>query len=540
MDDSKNEIAAQEELYRKHDTMLEKVFEAIVFADEDFSIRSWNNAAQKMFGWKKQEVLGKSLLMVLPIQNRDLDTARITAALSTSQSWNGEIDYGCKDGRSISVHASFSVMHDENRKSMGIVVIAHDITKRKMTERALRESERKYKSVIDNIHDVFYRSDKNGRLTMCSHSALKTMGCSSLEELIGVPLESFWLDPLERQIILSKIQKDGGVNDYEGIFVRKDGTPFHVSVSAHFYFDEFGNCLGTEGIVRDITERKKEEEKTKNLERELYQSHKLESVGMLAAGVAHDFNNILNIISINASAMEAGMDPASGWAERIESIVKATERGAHLVKQLLTFARRTEIEERPIFLKDLIEEVALLIGATFPKTIDVKLQLDKNLPLIRGDWNQLSHVFMNLCLNSRDAMPEGGKLTIAARIVSSEMVRTKLLQTKAGQYVQVSVADSGCGMDAETRKHIFDPFFTTKVKGKGTGLGLSVVSGIVENHRGKINVRSNPGKGTTFDLYFPAANLQANEQDEIDAAGKSAADESKTITDYYSCLEPRE
>jgi PAS domain S-box-containing protein len=272
-----------------------------------------------------------------------------------------------------------------------------------------------------------------------------------------------------------------------------------------------GRYYGRVWFFRDITDRKRAEEEIKRteskrfeLERELIQSQKFESLGTLASGIAHDFNNILAIILGYASLGEQGaLTHNPELVKCFETISLASRRGALLVSQLLTFARKTETVFRSTDINSLIVEMTTLFGETFPKTINISTNLQDGIPSIVADVTQLHQVLLNLCVNARDAMPAGGNISIATFALDVAAVRAKFPKATAQKYVAIIVSDTGIGMDEKTRRKIFDPFFTTKEPGKGTGLGLALVHSIVDNHHGMIEVDSEPGKGTVFHLYLP-------------------------------------
>jgi signal transduction histidine kinase/ActR/RegA family two-component response regulator len=248
--------------------------------------------------------------------------------------------------------------------------------------------------------------------------------------------------------------------------------------------------------LKDITAQK-------TLEEQLRQAQKLESLGTLASGIAHDFNNILGIIMGHSFLLERLKSDPVKLSQSIDAIEKATQRGAALVKQLLTFARKTEAVFESVLVNQIIEEVVKLLQETFSKTINVRSDLKRDLPIIVADSNQIYQVMINLCVNARDAMPMGGTLSIASTTVEGGALSSKFPRATAREYILLQVSDTGMGMDEVTRQRIFEPFFTTKGVGKGTGLGLALVHGIVENHHGSINVATELGKGTTFSIYLP-------------------------------------
>lgn len=270
-------------------------------------------------------------------------------------------------------------------------------------------------------------------------------------------------------------------------------------------------------IERELREAKNRAER-KRLERELIQSQKLESLGTLASGIAHDFNNILAIILGYSDLGERrSLAHQPELRKCFEAISLASRRGALLVSQLLTFARKTETIFRPIDVNAVILEITMFFGETFPKTICISTNLDKSIPCIVADVTQLHQVFMNLCVNARDAMPEGGTITITTTVTENAAIRARFPGAAAQRYMAITIADTGTGMDGETKRKIFDPFFTTKGPSKGTGLGLSLVHSIMENHRGMIEVESELGKGTAFHLYLPIEDSVPEDEEPAEA-----------------------
>jgi two-component system cell cycle sensor histidine kinase/response regulator CckA len=277
-------------------------------------------------------------------------------------------------------------------------------------------------------------------------------------------------------------------------------------------------------------EIKRAEAKRLELERELIQSQKLESLGTLASGIAHDFNNILAIISGYSELGERRtLTHQPELMKCFEAISLASRRGALLVSQLLTFARKTETVFRAVDIHKLIAEVAMFFGETFPKTICIRTDLRNDSPLIVGDATQIHQVLMNLCVNARDAMPGGGAITISTWVPGKEAGIPGFPKASARNYLAIRVTDTGSGMDEATKRKIFDPFFTTKGPGKGTGLGLALVQSIVENHHGMVDVESEPGKGTSFRLFFPLAARGDGEGEPFETIGEDAPDASGTV-----------
>jgi len=257
-------------------------------------------------------------------------------------------------------------------------------------------------------------------------------------------------------------------------------------------------------VQEDISERKRNESERKRLEAQLLQTQKLESIGTLAGGIAHDFNNILGIILAYSSTLRNAHVPYQKVVNAADVINQAVERGAELVKQILTFARKTDVVYGLVGINIMIKELKKMLSETFPRTIAISAELGADVPDITADATQVHQAILNICVNARDAMPAGGRLILKTKLGTRSEVSSYFPEATSERYVRVSISDTGAGMDETTRQRIFEPFYTTKAKGKGTGLGLSVVYGVVKNHNGFVRVDSEIGRGTTFHLYFPA------------------------------------
>jgi signal transduction histidine kinase len=286
---------------------------------------------------------------------------------------------------------------------------------------------------------------------------------------------------------------------YETTHVRKNGTLVHLSFNAVPMRDEHGNIIGTMGMATDITERK-------NLIEQLTQAQKMETVGRLAGGVAHDFNNLLTVIMGFTELAENDISNVQLVQHSLEQVKAATNRAASLTEQLLAFARKQMMRLHTVQINDVLSSLNVMMGRLIPENVLVSLNLSPGLPLVQVDIHQLEQVLINLMVNARDAMPGGGRLSLTTDRVAMDAESAKAIpEMQPGEYVRVSVADTGQGIPSDVRLKIFEPFFTTKELGKGTGLGLSVCEGILRQHGGYIQVESEIGKGTTFYLYLPPA-----------------------------------
>ncbi|MDP2884678.1 MAG: PAS domain S-box protein [Ignavibacteria bacterium] len=386
---------------------------------------------------------------------------------------------------------------DQTGKTIGILVVNRNITDRKRAEEALRSSEEKFRALFEESKDCIYISSAGGRLVDVNVAGVEMCGYGSREEFLRIDLgKDLYIDSQRREQFQKEMEQRGFVKDFESMLRQKGGNKITVLETATAVRDKLGNVVMYRGIIRDITRQRQ-------LERQFLQAQKMESIGTLAGGIAHDFNNILGIILGHLALLERTRNNEAQFDESIFSINRAVERGASLVRQILTFARKTEAQLEPVNINSAIKELAKMLEETFTKTIAVTLQLDKTIPIVSMDPTQLHQTLLNLCVNARDAMNGRGSLAISTRLVPGHNVSSHFPKASANHYVQVSVADTGSGMDAETRQRIFEPFFTTKEKGKGTGLGLAVVYGVLQAHNGFVDVESIKGEGSTFHLFFP-------------------------------------
>ncbi|TAK56301.1 MAG: PAS domain-containing sensor histidine kinase [Bacteroidetes bacterium] len=392
-----------------------------------------------------------------------------------------------------------SVVHDAEGNIVEIQGVGFDVTDRNKAEAAVRESEQKYRSFFDEDLTGDFIVTLAGQVLACNPAYERIFGFSSLEEALGVNIVDLFSSPEEYKSLTSRVYHEKKLEYIEIEMKHRDGKPLNIVANIFGKFDGSGQLIEIKGYLFDDTRRRK-------LERQLQQAQKLDSVGTLAGGIAHDFNNILAIILGHATLMERTRDDAMKWEQSREAIVKASQRGASLVKQLLTFARKTEAKFQPVQFNELIIEHSKLLYETFPKSISVSTSLQTKLPLVTGDITQLYQVLLNLSVNSRDAMPKGGTLSLITEVVDGVQVRAQFHEAKAEKYVKIQVRDTGIGMDETTLHRIFEPFFTTKEVGQGTGLGLAVVFGIVHDHGGYLDVKSKPGKGTDVSMYLPTAN----------------------------------
>src|SRR5580704_6092458 len=369
----------------------------------------------------------------------------------------------------------------------------------KRNEEALRRSEARYRSLVQSAVYGIYRSSLEGRFFDVNPALIAMLGYESAEELLALdPNSDVFLDPSEQARVMGEFQRGAKLDNVEVRWKRKDGSAITVRLSGRVVNSPEETAEVVEIIAEDITERRV-------LENQFRQAQKMEAVGRLAGGVAHDFNNLLMVISGYTEVLLEHTRKSNPMYPKIEAIHQATDRATTLTRQLLAFSRKQLLELKVVDLNLIVEDIKRLLRPLIGENIELQTQLAPDLGRTRADAGQIEQVLMNLVVNSKDAMPNGGKITIqsANDRLNHEDVRREYSYIHPGLYVVLSVTDTGEGMDKETQLRIFEPFFTTKEKGKGTGLGLSTVYGIIKQSGGYVLVQSEPGQGTTFRIYLP-------------------------------------
>jgi PAS domain S-box-containing protein len=360
----------------------------------------------------------------------------------------------------------------------------------------LSQSEKRYRDYFENAKDAIYVHDLNGHYIMVNKAGEELIGYTRDEILqmrVSDVVPQTYLDHIHAK--LTKKLADNSLTIYEVEAIRKDGSRVPIEVSSRLIYEN-GVPVAVQGSARDITERKRAEEALRASQLQLQQSQKLEAVGQLAGGVAHDFNNMLTAIIgyTDLSLRRVGLEDSI--RRNLEQTRKAAERAASLVRQLLAFSRKQILEPKILDLNDVVKDMHKMLTRLIGENIQLATRLETNLGSVKADPCQVEQIIVNLVVNARDAMPRGGKVTI-------ETANVTLEDQAAPEHVMLAVSDTGSGMDQETQARIFEPFFTTKDVGKGTGLGLSTVYGIVKQSGGNISVYSEPGTGTVFKIYLP-------------------------------------
>ena len=390
--------------------------------------------------------------------------------------------------------------HDAAGNIIGLVGGGRDITRQKEAELKLTAERNLLRTVIDNLPDCIYAKDRDARKVMVNPGDVKNMGRTTEAEVLGkTDFELFPPDIAaaffaDDQVVLKTGQP---VVNREEKVIRLDGEVHWLLTTKVPWRDAHGNIIGLVGIGRDITDKK-------HLEEQFLRAQRMESIGRLATGIAHDLNNILAPILISTALLRQKIQDDEGL-EMLARLEASAKRGADIVKQVLGFGRGLEGQRMPVNPQLLIKDVIRITTETFSKSIQVETEVAPDAGFVSGDMTQLHQVLLNLCVNARDAMPKGGKLRLRVRNFTADPHFVSLNpEAKPIAYVLFEVTDTGCGIPPDIRDRIFEPFFTTKELGKGTGLGLSTTLSIVKSHSGFILVESELGKGSTFQVYLPA------------------------------------
>ncbi len=490
-------------------SVLEGIGEGVVVMDREYRILTANKGYLNQVRRKRDDVIGRHCYEVSHHfdshcldHGHDCPVSRVFENGSPGEAIH--VHYN-EQNEKVYVECHAYPIRDASGAVARAIETVNNITSRVRLEQKLKESEEKYRDLYDNAPDGYYSLAGNGLIVEVNHTFLELLGYCR-EEVVGKMFIEDLLSKESIDICLAKFpefKRSGKIMNIEITMMRKNRSLLPVMMNATAVFDRAGNFLMSRSVIRDITERKKTDEEKRKLQQQLFQSQKLEALGTLAGGIAHDFNNLLASILGYASLAKADLRESDPVHQHVSIIETASLRASELTQQLLAFAKGGKYDPKPNDVNAIVREVAALLSRTMDKNISIEVSAGKEVRPALCDAGQVQQAILNICINGRDAMPQGGTLSIKTENVHLDIKDVQFyVDVPPGDYVLVIIGDTGLGMDRETREHIFDPFFTTK--SKGTGLGLSLVYGIINKHNGFVQVHTEPGKGSTFMVYLPA------------------------------------
>ncbi len=482
---------------RRFRDVFENANDIIILLNGKGVIIDINKKVEDLLGISKREIVGKSLLDLMPKDSVSAGSALLARVIAEGKANNFEILLNRKNGKQVHFEASCKKYKDEKSDDASIICVLRDITEKKKIEKEIIATKNLLENIIENSVDALIILDSDGYIIRVNEK-FKDISGYGATRIIGRHFTELLPDDIEVEPLIREIEEKGLLVEKELTAKISTGEYIPIELSAKRIYDANRDHHATIVVARDLREKK-------NLQDQLLRAQKMEAIGTLAGGIAHDFNNLLTAVKGFTQIMLLTVPEDSEDRQYLEQIEHAANRASDLTKQLLTFSRRVRSEKQPVELNREIREVEKLLQRTLPKMIRIQTHLTDKLTLINADPSQIEQILMNLAVNARDAMPEGGVLKIGSDVVYLDQEHCKRhLKLKPGEYVMLWVEDSGIGMKPETKDRIFDPFFTTKEVGKGTGLGLAMVYGIVESHDGHILCYSEEGKGTVFKIYFPS------------------------------------
>jgi len=491
----RKQLVEREELFH---LISENAADMIAVVDMDGK-RIYNSLSyQKALGYSAEELKASSAFEQIHPDDREHVMKAAEDARRSGIGTTLEYRIRHKNGMWIVLESTSSVIHNAKGEPEKLVIVNRDISERKRAEEALRRSEAGFRSVVEDAPYGIFRTSTTGQFLQVNPALQKMLGYESEAELLKQDLATdIFRHSGEYRRLIETLSGMEDVKDIEMEWKRQDGTPITVRCSGRRVNDENGVPTHFEVFAEDVTEKRV-------LERQLRMAQKMEAIGRLSGVIAHDFNNLLSVIIGYSRVLTKSLSTNAPLREHALEIEKAGQRAASLTKQLLAFSRQQVLTPAVLNLNTLACDMEKMLPRLLGEDIEVSLHLYPELGNVKADQSQIEQVIMNLAVNARDAMPEGGKLKIQTSNVELDQAYTwNHPGAKVGSYVLLTVTDTGTGMDAATLTHIFEPFFTTKERGKGTGLGLATVYGVVKQSNGYIWVDSAPGKGASFQIYLP-------------------------------------
>ncbi len=478
---------------------------AIYMLDAQGYVVSWNPGAQRFKGYTAPEIVGRHFSRFYTEEDlRAGVPAHVLAVAAATGKFEAEGWRVRKDGSRFWAHVVIDAIRDPAGELIGYAKITRDLTERRLVELSLERSQEEFRLLVQSVTDyAIFMLDAAGNIASWNAGAQRIKGYAP-EDVIGTHFSRFYTEEDratgEPRRALATAIVDGRF-EKEGWRVRRDGTRFWASVVIDPIYATDGGVRGFAKVTRDITERRDAQKKLEEAREALFQSQKMDAIGKLTGGVAHDFNNLLTVIIGSLELVRKGVPDEPRLQGLMSNALEAAQRGGVLTQRMLAFSRRQELAAEPTDVRALIIGMSDLLESALGGAIDITTQFPMALGTVMVDRNQLEMALLNLSVNARDAMPEGGPLTIAVR--QDTLMPGNARGLRPGKYVGIQVIDKGQGMDETTRVRATEPFYTTKGVGKGTGLGLSMVQGLAEQLGGGLQIESRPGAGTTVSLWLP-------------------------------------
>ena len=505
---------------RKLQVLLDNLPALVAYVRADGTYLFVNRQYEKLRAGDRSKFMGKPMGFVLGPVVYEKVKPFIEKALS-GQAVSFEVELPFADGRLRWIRVEYKPDIDEKGDVKGYLALGTDITRLKVSEQSLKESERQYRQLFELAQEGIWAIDSDFVTTMVNPAMAKMLGYGVME-MIGTKLFDF-MDERGRELAAGIVEgqrhSTGEQHDFE--FIRRGGERVYTTMELSAIYGDDGKYAGAIIGVVDVTYRKKAEEEREQLEKHMVQIQKMEAIGTLAGGIAHDFNNILSVVvGFTELACEDARE-GSNQLENLREVLSAAQRARDLVSQILTFARQGDVAVRPVRFSTILKEALKFLRSTLPSTIEITTRLTTEANVM-ADPTQLHQIIMNLGTNAGHAMAGGGVLDVSLEEVELDSRKVRHApEVTPGRFLRLQISDNGCGMDPSIVESIFNPYFTTKEQGEGTGLGLSVVKGIVDQMNGLIEVSSLPGEGSRFDVFLPILEWEAREEegDGEDVAG---------------------
>ena len=511
---SEEAFKQSEEKYR---TILDNIEDGYFEVDLKGNFTFFNDSMRRLIGYSPSAMKGMNNREFMDAENAKKVFQTFNQVYESGKPTKGfDWELTTVDGSKRQIDASVSLVRDKDGRRIGFRGIARDMTHRKQAEKDLKESEEKYKQLVNHAPAGIYEIDfSSGKLcsvndVMCEYTGYsrnELLNMSALD-LLTEESQVKLLDRLDR---IFKGEQIAGSVEYK--CKTKEGREYWALINGRYFYDKNGTAQRAMVVAHDITELKQAEREKERLEKQLQQAQKMEAIGTLAGGIAHDFNNILSIIIGYTELILMNGNVDEEVRQNLKEVFNASKHARDMVKQILAFSRQSKNERKPIQMTHIVKEAIKLLRASLPTTISIEQHIEKNIGIIEADPTQIQQVMMNLCTNAAHAInEEDGVLKIdLGNIELDQTASDKIPDLKPGSYLKLSVSDTGHGIHPNAQKKIFNPYFTTKEKGEGTGLGLAVVQGIIKSHNGAITLESEVGKGATFHVYLPTIQREVSE-----------------------------